>query len=368
MGFYLNKTVYTVIESTQIQNTKMAKKGILQLLKEGPVVGDGSMCMTLEKRGYCRAGPWTPEAVLLYPEAVRQLLREYLRSGADVLQTPCFYSSDGKLEVTTEKKKPTYSTKELSDAAWIMAHEVANEGSSIVCGSLSPVISYTREGDLQKARQEFERQLEPFMEHNVDFILAEFFAFIGEVELCVDVMKKANKPIACTMRIGEHGDENGVSVEECALRMARTGADIIGINCMYDISTNLKTLKRMKVALDAADLHPYLMVQPLGFRCPEVEKEPIVGYLSLPDAPLALDSRVLTRTEVHQFTRAAYDIGVCCNTGNLTTSEQSLKSLLLRESGPFPSTTCVLRTVVSSNSAPSTSSVRNPATRTSGRT
>lgn len=295
----------------------MAKKGILQLLKEGPVVGDGSMCMTLEKRGYCRAGPWTPEAVLLYPEAVRQLLREYLRSGADVLQTPCFYSSDGKLEVTTEKKKPTYSTKELNDAACIMAHEVANEGSAIVCGSLSPVISYTREGDLQKARQEFERQLEPFMEHNVDFILAEFFAFIGEVELCVDVMKKANKPIACTMRIGEHGDENGVSVEECALRMARTGADIIGINCMYDISTNLKTLKRMKVALDAADLHPYLMVQPLGFRCPEVEKEPIVGYLSLPDAPLALDSRVLTRTEVHQFTRAAYDIGVryiggCC--------------------------------------------------------
>ena len=72
-----------------------------------------------------------------------------------------------------------------------MAHEVANEGSAIVCGSLSPVISYTREGDLQKARQEFERQLEPFMEHNVDFILAEVSsvacACVGSTTNCVCV-------------------------------------------------------------------------------------------------------------------------------------------------------------------------------------
>ena len=76
----------------------MPGKGLLERLAEGPVVGDGSMCMTLEKRGYCKAGSWTPEAVVLYPDAVRQLLREYLRAGADVLQAPCFYASDGKLK------------------------------------------------------------------------------------------------------------------------------------------------------------------------------------------------------------------------------------------------------------------------------
>ena len=76
----------------------MSNKGILERLAEGPVVGDGSMCMTLEKRGYARAGAWTPEAVLLFPDAVRQLLREYLRAGADVLTAPCFYASDGRLK------------------------------------------------------------------------------------------------------------------------------------------------------------------------------------------------------------------------------------------------------------------------------
>ena len=86
-------------------------EGILERLAKGPVVGDGSMCMTLEKRGYCRAGPWTPEAVLLHPEAVRQLLREYLRAGADVLQTPCFYSSDGILESRFKNKTQSFTVR-----------------------------------------------------------------------------------------------------------------------------------------------------------------------------------------------------------------------------------------------------------------
>ena len=75
-------------------------KGILERLAEGPVVGDGGVCMTLEKRGYCTAGVWTPESVVLYPEAVRQLIREFARAGSDVLQTPCYYSSEGKLKAT----------------------------------------------------------------------------------------------------------------------------------------------------------------------------------------------------------------------------------------------------------------------------
>jgi len=81
--------------------SKSSKPGILDRLAAGPVIGDGSMVITLEKRGYCRAGAWTPEAVVTYPEAVKQLLREYLRAGADVLQTPCFYASDSFLKAST---------------------------------------------------------------------------------------------------------------------------------------------------------------------------------------------------------------------------------------------------------------------------
>ncbi|XP_002131974.2 betaine--homocysteine S-methyltransferase 1-like [Ciona intestinalis] len=297
--------------------TTAQKKGLLERLKEGPVVGDGSMCMTLEKRGYCRAGPWTPEAVLAYPDAVKQLLREYMRAGADVLQTPCFYCSDGMLKKgTAAGETVAYTTDAINEAACKIAHEVAAEGNALVCGGLSPVLSYLRERDSAKTRAEFDAQLDVFIKYKVDFVLAEFFAHVEELEICVDVIKKAKMPIACSMRIGPLGDSNGVSVEECAVRMAKTGADLIGINCLFDFDTCLKTLKRMRDALDKEGLKTPLMCQPLGWRCPEVEDK-YLGYLDLPETPLALDPRTATRFEVHEFTRAAYNLGTryiggCC--------------------------------------------------------
>lgn len=45
-------------------------QGILERLDSGEVVvGDGSFLITLEKRGFVKAGLWTPEAVVEHPSA-----------------------------------------------------------------------------------------------------------------------------------------------------------------------------------------------------------------------------------------------------------------------------------------------------------
>ena len=72
-------------------------KGILERLAEGPVLGDGGYLLELEKRGYVQAGPFTPEVVIDHPDALAGLHREFLRAGAEVLQTMTFYASDDKL-------------------------------------------------------------------------------------------------------------------------------------------------------------------------------------------------------------------------------------------------------------------------------
>ena len=54
-------------------------KGILERLAEGPVLGDGGYLLELEKRGYVRGGPFTPEVSLTHPEALLQP-RNNLRS------------------------------------------------------------------------------------------------------------------------------------------------------------------------------------------------------------------------------------------------------------------------------------------------
>ena len=75
----------------------MKKKGILERLKEGPVLGDGGYLLELEKRGWVRAGPFTPEVALSYPNALRELHVEFREAGAEVLQALTFYASRDKL-------------------------------------------------------------------------------------------------------------------------------------------------------------------------------------------------------------------------------------------------------------------------------
>lgn len=38
------------------------------------VIGDGGFVFALEKRGYVKAGPWTPEAAAEHPEAGGNIL------------------------------------------------------------------------------------------------------------------------------------------------------------------------------------------------------------------------------------------------------------------------------------------------------
>lgn len=48
----------------------LCTQSILERLDAGEIViGDGGFVFALEKRGYVKAGPWTPEAAAEHPEA-----------------------------------------------------------------------------------------------------------------------------------------------------------------------------------------------------------------------------------------------------------------------------------------------------------
>ena len=48
----------------------------------------------------------------------------------------------------------------------------------------------------------------------------------------------------------------------------------------------------MKDGLDAAGLHPYLFLQPLGYHTPDAGKQ---GFIDLPEFPFAMEPRIFTR-------------------------------------------------------------------------
>jgi betaine-homocysteine S-methyltransferase len=324
----------------------VSKKSLLDRLRDGVVVGDGGFVIALEKRGYVKAGPWTPECVVEHPEAVLQLHREFVRAGADVTQAFSFYASEDKLDNrgnlagnhTVDK-----INKEAAALAIKAASEVEGDLAPLTVGGISQCPSYLNGDGKEKVKDEFKKQLRQFK--NLDFLLCEYFEHIEEMEWAIQACKEVvaeevkeglpKKAICASMCIGPEGDLHGVSAGDCAVRMAKVGANVVGVNCHFDPFASLETMQIMKDALEDANLlnkgspkvgkgkqavlshvnrKVYLMCQPLAFHTPDAGRQ---GFINLPEFPFALEPRICTRWDMHKYARDAYKMGIryiggCC--------------------------------------------------------
>ena len=60
--------------------------GLLDRLAQGPVLCAEGYLFELERRGYLQAGAFVPEVVLDHPEEIRQLHRQFVHAGSDVVE------------------------------------------------------------------------------------------------------------------------------------------------------------------------------------------------------------------------------------------------------------------------------------------
>src|SRR6476660_10035784 len=159
------------------EGAHMAKKGILERLKEGPVVGDGGYLLELEKRGWVRAGPFTPEVVLTYPDALKELHVEFRAAGAEVLQALTFYASRDKLATVGREDR----LEDLNRAAVRIAREVAGD-QCLVAGNLSLTWMYEPDSPSAKERvsKTFDEQLAIQVPEGIEFVIGETFSWLGE--------------------------------------------------------------------------------------------------------------------------------------------------------------------------------------------
>src|ERR1700731_5475325 len=132
------------------------KKGILEKLAEGPVLGDGGYLLELEKRGRVRAGPFTPEVALNNPDALLELHREFRDAGAEVLQALTFYASRDKLATVGMEER----VEDINRSAVRVAKEVAGD-QCLVAGNLSLTWMYEpgSPSAADRVRKTFDEQL-----------------------------------------------------------------------------------------------------------------------------------------------------------------------------------------------------------------
>ena len=286
-------------------------RGILERLAEGPVLGDGGYLLELEKRGYVQAGPFTPEVVIEHPDALAQLHREFLRAGAEVLQTMTFYASDDKLATVGLAG----SVDEINRNAVRIAREVAVEADALVAGNLSLTWAYDP-NDAESAdhvRAMFDRQLEDQIDAGPpDLFIGETFSFLGEALLFVERAKLTGLPVMVTMSFetmpakAYEGDAPG----DCAKRLADAGADIVGVNCLNAPAQQLPIAVEMVRAV--GDAVP-VAAQPVAYSTTDERPD----FTSWDEFPTELTAMTLPRGDLARFAADAQRAGVryigsCC--------------------------------------------------------
>ncbi|MFL5798022.1 MAG: homocysteine S-methyltransferase family protein [Actinomycetota bacterium] len=282
-------------------------KGLLDRLAEGPVLGDGGYLLELERRGYVRAGPFTPEVSITNPDALAQLHREFMRAGAEVLQALTFYASEDKLATVGLAGK----VDEINRSAVEVARQVASEGDALVAGNLSLTWAYDpsdpRSAD--HVRSLFDRQLEVQTAAGIDLVVAETFTWLGEALIAVERALPTGLPVVVTMSYERdprsyEGDPPG----ECARRLSDAGAHVVGINCLRSPEQTLPLLEEMRRAVPG-----FVASQPVAYRTgPEGP-----DFTALPEFPFALDPLQLPRQAMAAYAVKARELGVnyigsCC--------------------------------------------------------
>jgi betaine-homocysteine S-methyltransferase len=289
---------------------------IVERLAAGPVLGAEGYVFELERRGYIKAGPFVPEVVLDYPDALRELHREFLRAGAEVMVALTYYAHREKLRDVGRES----DLEAMNRAAVRIAREVAAEGDALVAGNVCNTWAYDPDdaataGTVQAMYSE---QLGWAVEEGIDFVISETNDYLGEALIALEVIRELGLPAMVTLAPTQPDrTRDGYPYAEACRILAAEGAQVVGLNCDRGPLTMLPLIAGIREAVDCA-----VAVQPVPYQTDD--PAPVMQALRSRDGqrafPVALDSFVCTRFEMAQFAVQARDLGVdyvgiCCGAG-----------------------------------------------------
>jgi betaine-homocysteine S-methyltransferase len=285
-------------------------------LREGAVICAEGYLFECERRGYLQAGAFVPEVVLEHPEVVRQIHRDFVHAGSDVVEAFTYYTHRAKLRMIGKD----HLLEPINRQALALAREVADETGALLAGDLSNTTVFDATADGRRAvRAMFEEQVGWAAEAGVDFVIAETFSYVEEALLALEAIRDAGLTAVVTFTIHRGGrTRDDLTPEEACRRAEAAGADVVGLNCARGPRTMLPLLRRIRPAVDCP-----LAALPVPYRT--TAEQPTFQSLRDPEwqgrpFPTALDPFSCHRYEIGEFTRAAFELGarylgLCCGAG-----------------------------------------------------
>ena len=270
----------------------------LEALEQRVLVCDGAMGTMLYARGVFVNRSF--DALnLTQPDLVAEIHREYVRAGADVIETNTFGANRTKLGPFGLDA----TLRDINIAGARVARQAARDH-AFVAGAIGPlgirIEPWGRTG-IDEAEAIFREQAAALAEGGVDLFILETFRDVNEIGAAIAAVRAVSDlPIVAQMTTEEDGNSlDGTPPEKFVPAIEAHGAAVIGVNCSIGPAPMLETLERM-----ARVTTRRLSAQPNAGRPRDIEGRNI--YLCSPEYVASYARRFIQR--------GVRLVGGCCGT------------------------------------------------------
>ena len=186
------------------------------------------------------------ELNLSNPDLVREIHGEYIRAGADIIETNTFGATAHKLQQYGLEA----NMHEINAIAAKLAREAAKDR-VYVAGAIGPLglrIEPYGPTSFDEAKEMFRAQAVALLEGGVDLFVVETFSDVSEIREAIRAIRElCDLPIIAQMTIMTDGNTLfGTTPEVFTERLDQWGADVIGLNCGVGPAIILNALEKMR--------------------------------------------------------------------------------------------------------------------------
>jgi homocysteine S-methyltransferase len=187
------------------------------------------------------------ELNLSQPELVASVHQEYVKAGAEILETNTFGANSFRLARHGCQSRVV----EINRVGVELARSAAGND-VMVAGSVGPLgvrIEPLGKTGLDEARAAFSQQIEALAEAGIDLLILETFGYVEELHQAILAARDAAPgiPVVAQVTIDDEGNAlDGSTPESYAKRIEGYGPEVLGCNCSVGPVAMLDAIERVR--------------------------------------------------------------------------------------------------------------------------